>query len=312
MKKVLLAGIALAFAAGSAMAADLPVKAPIYTKAPPVVVDPWTGFYVGANVGYSWGRAKTDQTDQSTTTSTTQCFRDLAGRVPVGGITGAFPECGPGIFPLTATTTATRGTSGTANVNGLIGGFQTGYNRRFDPRWLAGIETDFQFSGERGSQVTCDVVGCPVGSAGGYASHSLKWFGTLRGRLGWLPTDTILLYATGGLAYGRIDSDYTTGINGVSLLAVSTSTTRVGVTVGAGVEGRIAERWTLKAEYLYVDYGSFGANVGPGASVTTVTTTPGTGAAGTVTTAVTNVAGAVNTRFTDNVFRVGLNYRLSP
>ena len=59
MKKKLLAGVALgALLIGApAMAADMPVKAP---KAPPVIPYSWTGFYVGANVGYSWGRANTD------------------------------------------------------------------------------------------------------------------------------------------------------------------------------------------------------------------------------------------------------------
>ncbi len=50
---VLLASCALM---GSAAAADLPVKAPVYKA--PVVTPPynWTGFYVGGNIGYSWGR----------------------------------------------------------------------------------------------------------------------------------------------------------------------------------------------------------------------------------------------------------------
>ncbi len=53
MKKVILTGLALAAlaATGPAIAADMPVKAPV---APPVI-DPWTGFYVGVNAGYSWG-----------------------------------------------------------------------------------------------------------------------------------------------------------------------------------------------------------------------------------------------------------------
>jgi outer membrane immunogenic protein len=43
-----------------ASAADLPVRAPVY-KAPVMVpVYDWTGFYVGGNVGYSWGRSSTD------------------------------------------------------------------------------------------------------------------------------------------------------------------------------------------------------------------------------------------------------------
>jgi outer membrane immunogenic protein len=55
MKKLLCAGAMLAsFAAiQSASAADLALKAP-----PPAPIYSWTGFYLGANVGYSWGKAK--------------------------------------------------------------------------------------------------------------------------------------------------------------------------------------------------------------------------------------------------------------
>ena len=58
--KVLAASALAVMAATSvASAADM---APRYTKAPPAVVEVWnwTGFYIGGNVGYSWGRGSTD------------------------------------------------------------------------------------------------------------------------------------------------------------------------------------------------------------------------------------------------------------
>jgi opacity protein-like surface antigen len=59
MKKLFLAGIALFAlnAGGSAFAADMPVKA---RPLPPPPVYNWTGFYVGGNIGYSWGRSSND------------------------------------------------------------------------------------------------------------------------------------------------------------------------------------------------------------------------------------------------------------
>src|ERR1022692_3800654 len=55
MKKILVAGIAAAsLCASSAIAADMPVKAP-YRAAPEQMFN-WTGFYVGADIGYAWGR----------------------------------------------------------------------------------------------------------------------------------------------------------------------------------------------------------------------------------------------------------------
>ena len=38
------------------------------------------------------------------------------------------------------------------------------------------------------------------------ASKSLDYLGTVRGRLGYLFTPTLLVYATGGLAYGGVNS----------------------------------------------------------------------------------------------------------
>ena len=59
MRKMLLSGIAFAaLTIAPAMAADMPSKAPAYL--PPPAVYNWTGFYVGLNGGYSWGRTDVD------------------------------------------------------------------------------------------------------------------------------------------------------------------------------------------------------------------------------------------------------------
>lgn len=297
----------------AASAADLPVKAPILA---PVAVYNWTGFYGGGNVGYSWGRATTTQTDTSSTTTLTECFRDPT----TAAVTGALSTiiCAPNTattFPVaTGPVTAASLTSGRADVNGFVGGVQAGYNYQFARQWVLGLEADIQYSGERGSQTVCSVAGCPAGSAFGSASTSLRWFGTVRGRLGFLPTDRIMLYGTGGLVYGQINTDYVSGINGTTLLAASTSTWRTGWTAGGGIEGALTDRWTLKVEYLYADYGSYGANLGTGAAVTTVGpfVPVGGGPAATRTTTTATVSSLVNTRFTDNIVRVGLNYRFAP
>jgi len=175
---------------------------------------------------------------------------------------------------------------------------------------LAGLEADFQGSDERGSVISCDVVGCPVGSTGGSANYRLRWFGTARGRVGFLPTERLVLYATGGLAYGQLDVDYTSGINGLPLTAASVRTTRAGYVVGAGAEGAIGNNWSIKGEYLYMDLGSFSSNLGTGATGTATTTTLiGPFGPTTVTTVTSSTSATVRSRFTDHIFRVGLNYR---
>ena len=86
---------------------------------------------------------------------------------------------------------------------------QIGYNYRFAPNWLVGIETDFQWS---------DLNGSSNGAfsfVGGRAAHTivanerLHSFGTVRGRLGFLPTANWLVYGTGGFAYGRVEQQAT-------------------------------------------------------------------------------------------------------
>ena len=117
MKKLIIAGAALMSLAGPLFAADMPVKA-----RPVVVVDPgWEGFYIGGNVGYSWGRAGTDQRDTVGSSSITECFRSANDPLPVTGQT-SLGICGA-IFPVvTPLASTTSGTSGSGNVDGFVGG----------------------------------------------------------------------------------------------------------------------------------------------------------------------------------------------
>jgi len=126
--KRLCGSIAFVLVAGtSALAADMPVKAPPPPPPPPVFT--WTGFYIGGNVGYSWGRASTDIVETQTNTAT---ISTLAGT-------------------QIASASATTNFFGNerADLNGWLGGFQAGYNLQFD-RVVAGLEGDIQWTDERG------------------------------------------------------------------------------------------------------------------------------------------------------------------
>ncbi len=282
MKRTLIASAAVAslFVAAGASAADLP----IYRKAPPVaVVYDWTGFYLGTNVGYSWGRGTTD------------------GNVNGTQNVSVFRTAGPTLVSSTTTALAALPLTGSADVNGFIGGGQLGYNWQRGS-WLFGLEGDIQFSNERGSGDVCTVAGCPAGSAVFTRDYKLDWFGTARGRIGFLPAERILLYATGGLAYGGFSgSSWTLPLN------VGTwSSTNVGWTVGAGVEAALGNNWSVKFEYLYMDLGNVGGSSANSATATNLANTPSQGFN---TTTTTNLAYVFNTKFTDNIVRVGLNYR---
>ena len=161
---------------------------------------------------------------------------------------------------------------------------------------MAGLEADLDYSN---LQKTDAATGAPY--VGGIltttVATSLDWFGTVRGRLGVLPVDNVLLYATGGLAYGSVRTT-TTGSNRAPIncdgghiycATGSTSGISVGWTVGGGIEYAFARNWTVKAEYLYLDLGD--------SSVSFIDHDVRGGAM------------TATTGFTAHIARAGLNYR---
>ena len=312
MKSLLAASCIAAVLLGSpAMAADLPVyKAPAF----PVVVPSWTGFYVGGNVGYSWGDARTDING----TGTAALGEGFRGLVP--GFDG---------FP----TNFAYANSGKSRLDGFIAGGQIGYNLQLS-RWLLGIEADIQGSDEVGAGSFADPISTDICirarltrpnppvclqtgvlSGGVQTSYEAKisWFGTLRGRLGFFANDQLLIYGTGGLAYGGVklsgstisDAMIPNGLLNRTFLylptgaALSAANTNVGYSVGAGIEGGIwlPANWRWKVEYLYLDLGSI-----DGVAPTLIASTNPV--------LYSNATGSIAThaRFTDQILRVGLNY----
>ncbi|HZP69011.1 MAG TPA: outer membrane protein [Pseudolabrys sp.] len=263
MKRSLLLGAAVGAlsVAAPAMAADMPIKAP---KVPVALPYSWTGFYAGANIGYSWGRADTDFA--------------ASNLVPFG----------------------ISGFSGTQHVDGVIGGGQIGYDWQYNNQWVFGLEADFQGSGEKDSDPRAPLsFGVDLGETtvtfalNQTLETKIKWFGTVRGRFGYLVTPTVLLYGTGGFAYGRIEATSTQTLStslGTSVSSIVDATkTKFGWTAGAGVEGAIPNTpdWTWKVEYLYIDFGHLGV-----AGSDTVLGTY-----------------SWSTHVTDHIARVGFNYR---
>ena len=152
----------------------------------------------------------------------------------------------------------------------------------------------------------CSVAGCPTGSTITTADYRLDWFGTLRGRIGYLPTQRVVLYGTGGLAYGAFRTNFSNGVVGIGAGTGSTDHSKVGWTIGAGAEAALDQHWSVKIEYLYVDLGGFDS---AGTSATSTTTVANVPRLGFSTATTTTVTGAATTRFTDNIVRVGVNYR---
>jgi outer membrane immunogenic protein len=246
-------------------------------KAPIIVPFSWAGAYVGGNVGYGWASDPVSLTDTTVTTSRISHDADV-----------------PDATFVTGPTTITSGSaSGGVNPNGVIGGVQGGYNWQ-SGMFVYGLEADFQGSGQNGSA----TIGSGIATAG----YKLPWFGTFRGRIGFTPDPRWLVYATGGLAVAQIDESVSEGP--APGLAISGNSVRAGFAVGGGVETAVTEHWSIKAEYLFMGFGTLGLN-GTGAPV--VTDTFAGPRIETITTATTTAN--LSARITDNVVRVGANYR---
>ena len=267
MKGLFVAFIAsAAFCGAPALAADMPVKAPL---PPPAPVYSWTGFYVGGNGGYEWTKGST---------------------FPLTGTQSVAPIAGVGVL----TQQALGGYPLTSNLaqHGAGGGLQAGYNWQFNSL-VMGVEADFDLSSA--SRSVSAVIG-PVGlSASSNISRRLEDLGTLRARVGFANGRT-LLFATGGLAYGRSDLGYSLALdNGAGTGGAALNSTTVwqtGWTLGAGIEYAVWDHWSAKAEYLRYDLGT--------QSTTIAAASPPAFNSWTATTTVRN---------NGNLVRTGLNYK---
>ncbi|MGQ4273298.1 outer membrane protein [Terrihabitans sp. B22-R8] len=126
--------------------------------------------------------------------------------------------------------------------NGVLGGFQIGYNRQLGSV-VIGVEGDVQASGIDGS------TSFPAGAT---TESQLSWFSTVRGRVGYA-FDRTLVYGTAGGAVAGLETEAG---------GVSDDQTAWGLAAGAGVERALTDKLTLKAEYLYLDLQDKGVDTG--------------------------------------------------
>lgn len=227
---------------------------------PSVAPSHWTGFYVGVDTGYGVG-------DREISWSGNPASE--AAYLSSGGLARSTP----------------------LNPTGFLGGAHAGYDHQFG-RYLIGIETDLalaKISGNgpsaTGRTITIvDTSTLPLFTSNNSAQYqssaeqTLHALGTLRGRLGILATEQLLIYGTGGFAYGRatvsasvasgsVNSDYFTSPDNTLFftqqypachdVCASGSQSRwlAGGTVGAGLEYAFLDRWTARFEYTYYNLG---------------------------------------------------------
>ena len=238
----------------------------------------WNGFYAGVNAGYGWDSSSIDHSALT-----------------------------PFNYPAAIRNNGIPA-SNDMSSKGFMGGIQAGYNYQFG--WaLFGAETDIAYAGIRGSKVSTTPSGGGPGAVliTTTENKNLEWFGTARGRLGVLPTPSMLLYLAGGLAYGKVSASTTTtvpetafaggcsGVFGGNFFCSAGSDNRwkAGWTIGAGLETMVNGNWSARAEYLYYDLGNI--------SYTSIATAPAfTGRA----------VMQSDTRVDGHIIRIGLNYKL--
>jgi len=213
------------------MAADMayPVKAaPAEVFVVPTFS--WTGFYLGASVGYGWGEV---------------------------GSSGDWANYLGDIYPGAATLNST----GSIEPEGWFGGGQIGYNYQMVNNVVIGVEADLFFADKNDSRsYSAFAPGIGLGAESyGAISAEIETFGTVRARLGYA-FDRFMPYVTGGLAWANVKvrdqwADYNGGVL-VSSGSSSRSETEWGWAIGGGMEYAFTDNWTAKVEYMYTDIGS--------------------------------------------------------
>lgn len=274
MKKTAsLAALIVALPISTAFAADLPSrKDPVVA---PVAVPMWTGFYAGLNAGYNWG-------------TNANAYSQNWG-LPLSGLNVQGTAVGTEGVP--AAPIAMDGVAANTQ-SGFIGGAQFGYNYQMGS-FLIGAETDIQGTNTRGSgrtsgavadntPVTLDGVPSSEVTANGTTlgatavQGGVDYLGTVRGRVGYLWSPALMVYGTGGFAYGGAWANVgQTAVSSGQLLGpagpiVAGSSMYVGGgrqnqlltgwTAGAGAEWMFMPNWSLKGEALYWDLGRMNIN----------------------------------------------------
>lgn len=208
------------------LGADFPLKTPP-SQLPQTLS--WTGLYVGMSLGGRWAE---------TTWNT----------LALGALVGPPDSSTPASFNRSAF---------------RVGGY-VGYNWQVAPIFVLGVEGDLAWA--RSNKTQGGIPGAATPSFGSVifdsASATFNWDGGLRGRAGVLVSPSWLVYLTGGVTWQEFDVNATcfgTPTNSSWCNAVrneTVSTTRIGGTVGGGVETMLWRNVLLRAEYRFADFGT--------------------------------------------------------
>jgi outer membrane immunogenic protein len=185
----------------------------------------------------------------------------------VGGHLGAVTEHASGTSDFLDTLDgSTNPQSNSLSNTHVLAGGQLGYNWQIDPRWVVGIEGDWDWTRTGYSacrQTDVDSLAC---SDNGHGFETIggktEWLATARARVG-VTLANFLLYGTGGAAWGRVETDLAQtcpsgcGLSNTGVFAASTADhIKAGWVAGLGAEAAIDRNWSVRAEWLHIDLGT--------------------------------------------------------
>ena len=181
----------------------------------------------------------------------------FGGHLGVAAGTSAWTATQPGGAPsLSGSLDLFQAFNGFNGSGSQFGGFTAGYNYMLPSRLVIGAEADVSFASTLAASqgFTAPAIGAAT------YSDTVELFGTVRGRVGY-DVNHWLYYVTGGLAWTydqfnrtQIGANPATGAADGTFEAAFAG--RIGWTAGAGVEAPVAGGWSLKAEYLYAQFGN--------------------------------------------------------
>ncbi|HWP25268.1 MAG TPA: outer membrane beta-barrel protein [Xanthobacteraceae bacterium] len=176
------------------------------------------------------------------TTTSADILRSLYSPQPVANWAGLYVGGNVGYGWATGRVTGTVDSS--ADFDGVVGGGQIGGNVQWG-NLVFGLEADLLASGQKLPLGSATVAGTTI-----TGTAKLPWFGSARLRAG-VGVDRLLIYATGGITYGRAKADFV--FTGGTTGTISDATSGTGWVVGGGIEGVITRNFTWRFEYLHFD-----------------------------------------------------------
>jgi outer membrane immunogenic protein len=232
----------------SAYAATPSYKAVPYAE--PAAMPAWNGFYIGGAAGFG-----TTENEAKTNSAV--------------GFAAGFPNFAIAGYPSPPINFD--------NTSGRIG-IYGGYNWQMSMQWVAGLEGDWTWAGKT---VTANGMLYPIATAptlfsdlGSPDIFAVKttWDASLRARVGYLVTPSVLIYGAGGATWIHLETTSSCGNSGVTRICfgpplggnpqfftqptITDSSTKLGWTIGGGVEAMVGSGWTVRADYRYSDYGT--------------------------------------------------------